>query len=76
MNEVHRGLQGGRGWGREPRAFDLPAAPVAPQLLHTLFSDGGVLTVQMLSLYERGEGDRVLQHVKNVPEGESVVVRK
>lgn len=73
---VHRILQSGRGWGRQPGAFNLPSTPEAPPLLDPLFFRGGVQPVQMPGLYEWGGGDRVLQHVKHVPGGESVVVRK
>lgn len=73
---VHRGLQGGRGWGRQPGAFDLPSDPEAPPLLDPLVPRGGVQPVQMPGMHERGGGDRVPQHVKRVPGGESVVVRK
>lgn len=73
---VRRRLQGGRGWGRQPGAFDLPSAPEAPPLLDPLAPLVGVQPVQMPGLHERGGGDRVPQHVKHVPGGESVVVRK
>lgn len=73
---VHRGLQGGRGWGRQPGGFDLRYAPEAPPHLHALVPCGGVQSVQMPGFHKRGGGDRVPQHVKHVPGGESVVVRK
>ena len=73
---VRRGLRGGRGWGRQPRAFDMPSTPEAPPLLDPPVPRGGVQPVQMPGSHERGGGDRVPQHVKHVPGGESVVVRK
>lgn len=71
-----RGLQGRRGWGRQPGAFDLPSSPETPPLLNVLAPRRGVQLVQMLGLHERGGGDRVPQHVKRVPGGESAMVRK
>lgn len=56
---VHRGFQGGRGWGRQPGLFDLPSTSEAPPLLNPLGPRGGVQPVQMPGLHEWGGGDRV-----------------
>jgi len=54
----------------------LPSTSEAPPFLDPLVSCRGVHPVQMLGLYERRGGDRVPQHVKRVPGGESVAVKK